>query len=187
VNAHLIPKLNEVTQARVKMPALLADGVLLEKDSKAETRILPVKRISLEGCNEPAYRIFLPIGGLPMKNTFAVAAMATLLCAFSPAHAQTPETSYKADPDVYKVIFEDAKIRIIQAVRKAGVTDKMHSHPNFIVYGVTPCKTLQTSADGKSAETNTPAGTARALPAIAGHTAKNTGSEDCKQLFVEEK
>jgi hypothetical protein len=118
-----------------------------------------------------------------MKNVLFGAAV--MLGAISPALAQ--ETSYKADPDVYKVIFEDAKIRIIQSDRKVGVTDKMHSHPAFIVYGITPCKTLQTSADGKTAETDTPAGTARALPTIAGHTAKNTGTTDCKQLFIEYK
>lgn len=43
----------------------------------------------------------------------------------SPAVAQaTSPPSYQADPDVYKVIFEDQNFRVIKSTRKKGVHDK---------------------------------------------------------------
>jgi hypothetical protein len=97
----------------------------------------------------------------------------------SDAVAQTAEPTYKGDPSVYKLIFEDANFRVIEGDRKKGVHDKVHSHPvPFVVYSVTDCKT--TEIDSK-------AGTATALPAISSHSAENTGNADCKQIFFEKK
>jgi hypothetical protein len=54
--------------------------------------------------------------------------------------AQTAEPSYKADPDTYKVIFEDANYRVIEANHKKGIHDKGHSHPvSFVVVNLTDC------------------------------------------------
>jgi hypothetical protein len=101
--------------------------------------------------------------------------------------AQAAEPTYKGDPDVYKIIYEDANLRIIEAVRRAGITDRVHGHPvASVVYNVTDCKTKLT-VDGKSTETDAKAGAIRALPVIAAHTAENIGANDCKQLFVERK
>jgi hypothetical protein len=118
-----------------------------------------------------------------IKFSISIATLALTSAAF----AQGAEPTYKGDPDVYKIIYEDANLRIIEAVRKAGVTDKLHGHPvASVVYAVTDCKTKQT-ADGKSSETDIKAGTARPLPVIPAHVAENTGTNDCKQLFIEKK
>ena|ERR1700761_5692124 len=91
-----------------------------------------------------------------------------------------------AEP-TYKIIYEDATLRIIEAVRRAGITDRIHGHPvASVVYNITDCKTKLT-VDGKSTETDAKAGAIRALPVIPAHTAENTGANDCKQLFVERK
>ena len=104
------------------------------------------------------------------------------------AVAQTAEPTYKGDPSVYKVIFEDANFRVIEANRKAGVKDKAHGHPApSIVYNVNDCKTKLTDADGKTRESVTKAGTANAVPITASHTAENIATTDCKQVFVEKK
>ena len=101
---------------------------------------------------------------------------------------QAAEPSYKGDPAVYKVIFEDANFRVIESNRPAGVTDKPHGHPlPSIVYNVTDCKTKLTAADGKTRESISKAGTANAAPIIASHTAENIGAANCKQVFVEKK
>jgi len=102
--------------------------------------------------------------------------------------AQTAEPTYKADPDVYKVVFEDANYRVIEANRKKGVRDKGHGHPvASVVYYVTDCKTKTYAAAGKTTETAYKAGTVRANPVIASHSAENTGTTDCKTIFVEKK
>ena len=126
-----------------------------------------------------------------MKTMFLAAAIGgAVLCAVSAgARAQTAEPSYKGDPDVYKVIFEDANFRVIESVRKKGVHDKPHSHPVLgVIYNVTDCKTKLYGGDGKVvSENERKAGTATASPVTPVHSAENTGDADCKQLFVEKK
>jgi hypothetical protein len=122
---------------------------------------------------------------MKISTIFGVAIVAG---AVTNAAAQTAEPSYKGDPDVYKVIFEDANFRVIEANRKKGVHDKVHGHPApSIVYSVTDCKTKQYAADGKTMERESKAGTVTAVPVIASHSAENTGAADCKQIFVEKK
>ena len=76
---------------------------------------------------------------------------ALLVGTASRAVAQTAEPTYKADPSVYKVLFEDTNFREIDGNRKKGVHDKVHGHPvPFVVYSVTDCKTKLYAADGKS-------------------------------------
>lgn len=106
----------------------------------------------------------------------------------SGASAQTAEPTYKGDPDVYKLIYEDANFRVIEATRKAGVNDKLHGHPSpGIVYYLTDCTTKQYDPDGKTTERVGKAGTMNSVPVIAAHRAENTATTDCKQLFIEKK
>jgi hypothetical protein len=102
--------------------------------------------------------------------------------------AQTAETSYKADPDTYKMIFEDANYRVIEANHKKGVHDKVHGHPvSFVVVNLTDCKTRLYGADGKTVDRVSKAGEVQVNPAIPSHSAENIGDADCKQIFVEKK
>jgi hypothetical protein len=104
------------------------------------------------------------------------------------ASAQTAKPTYEGDPDVYKLVFEDANFRVIKVLRKKGVHDKAHGHPSpAIVYNITDCTTKQYSPDGKSAENTRKAGTASAVAIVASHSAENTGPADCEQVFVEKK
>ena len=123
----------------------------------------------------------------PLLLRLAGGALALLLGA-SAAMAQNAPPTYQGDPDVYKVIFEDQNFRVISATRKKGVHDKAHSHPvPSIIYFVDDCTTKQYAADGKTSESTNKAGTAQAVPVIASHSAENTGSADCHQIFVEHK
>jgi hypothetical protein len=106
----------------------------------------------------------------------------------SASTAQTAEPSYKAAPDVYKVILEDTNYRVIEAIHKKGVRDKAHGHPvTFVVVNLTDCKTRLYGADGKSVDRVSKAGEVQVNPAIPSHSAENFGDADCKQIFVEKK
>jgi len=119
----------------------------------------------------------------PYRGTQAAGGLAS-----SESIAQTAEPTYKGDPSVYKVIFEDANFRVVEANRQAGIKDKAHGHPvPSVVYYVNDCKSKLTGADGKARETVNKAGTANAVPIIASHTAENIGTTPCKQIFVEKK
>jgi hypothetical protein len=125
-----------------------------------------------------------------MKMIVSALAFAVVLgSGFGGASAQSPsEPSYKADPSVYKVIFEDANFRVIQGVRKKGVKDKPHSHmlPS-VVYNVNDCKNKLYAADGKSVVRDSKAGTSAAVPITPSHSTENIGNGDCTQIFVEKK
>lgn len=123
-------------------------------------------------------------------TTVALAAMAVMYMytGQSIAIAQEAQPTYKADPSVYKVIFEDQNFRVIDALRKAGQHDKPHSHPlPSVVYFLTDCKDKLYAADGKTNTSEHKAGTSIAVPIIKSHSTENIGPTDCHQIFVERK
>ena len=125
-----------------------------------------------------------------MKSFFGIVFGTAILAGVgsSASMAQTAEPSYKAAPDVYKVIFEDSNYRVIEANHKKGVRDKAHGHPvSFVVVNLTDCKNRLYAADGKTVDRDAKAGTVQVNPAIPSHSAENIGEADCKQIFVEKK
>lgn len=138
------------------------------------------------GADAIGFRRGIVLGDSEMKVVGLTAAISAAIV--SCATAQAAEPTYKGDPSVYKLVFEDANFRVIEATRKPGVHDKVHGHPSpSIVYFVTDCPSKTYDADGKPTESVGKAGTARAVPIIAAHSAENTGTADCKQIFVEKK
>ena len=122
------------------------------------------------------------------RRVVGVSVAALLYFVVSPAVAQNAPPSYQADPDVYKVIFEDQNFRVIASSRKKGVHDKIHSHPlPSIVYNVTNCKTRLRPPDDKTMDIVSNAGTAQAVPITPSHSAENVGPDDCQSIFVERK
>lgn len=122
------------------------------------------------------------------RITFIAVCAASLVGITSAALAQNPPPSYQADPDVYKVIFEDQNFRVIDINRKPGTTDKPHSHPVAgVIYNITDCSTKLRDASGQTRDNAAKAGTASATPIVASHTAENTGTAACHQVIVEKK
>lgn len=122
----------------------------------------------------------------PFRTVFCAAVLMGLGCSVSVA--QTAEPTYKADPDTYKVILEDANYRVIEAIHKKGVRDKVHGHPvSFVAVNLTDCKNRLYGPDGKTVENVSKAGSVQVIPAIPSHSAENFGDADCKQIFIEKK
>jgi hypothetical protein len=104
------------------------------------------------------------------------------------AVGQTSEPSYKADPDVYKVVFENADFRVIVGTRKAGQKDKPHAHQiPGVFYNVTDCKNKLYEANGSTRLGDNKAGTAMAIPLTKSHQTENLTDKDCVQVFIEKK
>jgi hypothetical protein len=121
-------------------------------------------------------------------HALALGTLALLSVASSTAMAQDAPPTYKADPSVYKVIFEDQNFRVIDAVRKKGQRDKSHSHPlPSVIYFMTDCNDRIYLPDGKTRESAHKAGTVLAAPVTKSHSTENIGSSDCHQIFVERK
>ncbi len=121
-------------------------------------------------------------------TTLALSTMAMLSMTSLAALAQTAPPTYRADPSVYKVIFEDQNFRVIEATWKKGEHDKSHSHPvASVVCALNDCQLRLHQADGTTRDVTTKAGSAQAVPLTQSHSAENTGPEECHVLFVERK
>ena len=106
----------------------------------------------------------------------------------SVAVAQNSPPTYEADPDVYKVIFEDQYFRVIAATWKKGATDKPHSHPlPFFSYLLDDCTLRIHNPDGSTRDLVGKAGAANPGPMTASHTAENISGADCHGILVERK
>jgi hypothetical protein len=111
-----------------------------------------------------------------------------LLCIASPALAQSAPPTFQADPDIYKLVFENDNFRVIAATHPKGVRDKLHGHPlPFVVYFLTDCTLTHYSANGTTRVDTNKAGGVAAFPGGSSHSVENTGPADCREMFVERK
>lgn len=102
--------------------------------------------------------------------------------------AQDAPPTYVADPGVYKLILDNEKFRVIQAVWRPGQLDARHAHliPS-VVYPLTDCTIKLTSADGTTKIVKTKAGHPMEAPVTFGHTAQNISHHSCAAVFFERK
>lgn len=98
--------------------------------------------------------------------------------------AALAQDALKADPAHYKVVFENASVRILKIDYAVGAKSKVHQHPDAIVIPMNDAKVRFTMADGKSEERDMAAGSAMYTPAIT-HTPENIGKNRIDGLLVE--
>jgi len=90
----------------------------------------------------------------------------------------------EAAPNVYTVLFENERVRLLEARVKPGDSSPMHSHPDYLVYGLGDGKVTFTSSSGDSADVELKTGQTMWREAEE-HSAKNLGSTDVVALLVE--
>jgi quercetin dioxygenase-like cupin family protein len=96
--------------------------------------------------------------------------------------------SYRASPEVYKVIAENEHFRVIISTWKPGQRDAMHSHEGPLVgYRLTDCDLKVYTPDGKAKAREAKRGEALFNPVIAAHSVENVGTTECQLLIVEKK
>jgi hypothetical protein len=114
--------------------------------------------------------------------------VAAAMVIVSVATAQNSLPTYQADPDTYKVIFEDQTFRVIAATWKKGTTDKPHSHPlPFVTYLLDDCTLRIHNPDGSTRELAGKAGATNTGLMTTSHTAENVSGADCHGILVERK
>jgi hypothetical protein len=93
----------------------------------------------------------------------------------------------RTEPRSYKVLFENAKVRVLEYVSRPGIgvcgTGK-HSHPDHVTVTLTPAKVKVTAEDGKVQVHEVPAGTSFWEPA-ATHSAENIGGSGSRMVLIE--
>jgi hypothetical protein len=88
-------------------------------------------------------------------------------------------------PDMYKIVAEGNRHRVMEVTMRPGQRDPPHSHPEgTAVYFLTDC-TLKVTQYGVDVDTYPSAGNARTYAAISSHSTLNVGKADCRMVFFE--
>ena len=90
----------------------------------------------------------------------------------------------KADPGHYKVVFENASVRVLRIAYPAGAKSAMHSHPDAIMIPLGNAKGQFTMPDGKKEDREMINEVALYTPA-ATHNPANVGTTPLDGLLIE--
>lgn len=102
---------------------------------------------------------------------------ATLVSAQDPAVVQG---------STVKVKFENEKVRVLEAELPAGVKEKMHSHPAYVIYVLAGGKVRNYTSDGKTTESELKTGDVLYREPLT-HAAENIGTTTMHFILVEMK
>ena len=116
-----------------------------------------------------------------MKACRLLPVAALVLLGSGALSAQDP---LKADPDHYKVVFENASVRVLRIAYPTGAKSTMHSHPDAIVIPLNNSKVRFTTPDGKSEDRDMANEVAMYTPA-ATHNPANVGTTPVDGLLIE--
>ena len=96
------------------------------------------------------------------------------------------EDAVKVAPHVYKVIFENEKVRVLQATLRKGAKSAMHKHPRNLVYMIDAGSAKFTTPDGKSQKMRAKAGQVFWFDEQE-HASENPGTKTLRALIIEMK
>lgn len=97
------------------------------------------------------------------------------------AGAQDP---LKVAPAMYKPVFENERVRVMEVTFKPGEKIAVHSHPDHFVYVLSAGKLRVTNADGKVTDADLTVGQVVWFSAET-HSAVNTGTTEVRALVTE--
>jgi len=89
-------------------------------------------------------------------------------------------------PDVYQVLFEDHRVRVLSIRTAPGASSEMHSHPDMVLFAVSDCDWKLTTTDGESVEARIPKDEIFYQEATS-HAAKDIGTSGSYAIAVEMK
>lgn len=90
------------------------------------------------------------------------------------------------DPDKYKVIFENDRVRVLEYLDEPGQRTSPHEHPDSVMYTLSSFDRRLVAEDGESRDVTLAAGEVRWLDAQV-HSGENIGRTDTHVVFVEMK
>jgi hypothetical protein len=121
-------------------------------------------------------------------RSFFVGACVALLVSTAQAQAPAVPHSLVASPDIYKVIAENDKYRVIEVIWKPGQRDKVHSHPDSAIYYPMDCMLRAYGGNGElMGQRLALAGSASVQIPIPAHSIENAGPKACKLVMFEPK
>jgi beta-alanine degradation protein BauB len=89
----------------------------------------------------------------------------------------------ETNPDHYKVVFENDRVRVLEYTDRPGDRTTPHEHPDSVMHTLSSFR-RRLSSGGAQREVEMPAGLTGWLPAQQ-HSGENIGDTDTHVLFVE--
>jgi hypothetical protein len=90
----------------------------------------------------------------------------------------------KVAPDAYTVLFQNRKVRILEACLSAGEKTPLHWHPPNVVYPLSSGKLAFTFPGGKKLETELNEGKPK-WDKGGSHSTRNVGATEVRALVIE--
>lgn len=120
-----------------------------------------------------------------MKKLYLLAAVAAIAIIWTLASAKGPANDpLTVGPDVYKLVFENDQVRLLEVTFKAGAKIAPHWHPDHAAY-VLEAGELTITPEGKEAQVfKAEVGKAFFIPSET-HSAVNTGKTTVRALVIE--
>lgn len=91
----------------------------------------------------------------------------------------------EGDPGVFKRVFENHRIRILEVTTEPGQAEGWHSHPRYFAYVISGGRLRHETPDGETSEVELTAGMNRMLQPVEWHQGVNIGDSTVKILLVE--
>ena len=95
-----------------------------------------------------------------------------------------PGDAVKIAPDVYKVVLENERVRVLDVRTKPGDTSAMHGHPDMVGYAVSDCTWMLTPPNGEPARVELKAGETFFLETVE-HTAEDVETSESHAILIE--
>src|SRR6478752_3333146 len=121
-----------------------------------------------------------------LAQTSALFVRLMLAAAGAPAAPATPADPTVTDPDKYKVVLENDRVRVVDYHDKPGDKTKQHHHRPFVLYVLSPFKRRLTFQDGTVKEREFKVGEALWMDEQI-HIGHNVGTTESHALLVEPK
>jgi len=90
----------------------------------------------------------------------------------------------RTDPDKYKVVFENERVRVLEYHDEPGQATSPHRHPDSVMVTLSSFERKLVAEDGASRDVTLEAGEVRWLDAQV-HSGENVGASPTHVLFVE--
>jgi quercetin dioxygenase-like cupin family protein len=96
------------------------------------------------------------------------------------------EDTAQVTPDVFEVLFENDRVRLLEVIMQPGQKTAVHSHPARLVYALSAGKYVSTASSGETADFELSPGGVFWMDATE-HATSNAGSSAIRALVIEPK
>ena len=119
-----------------------------------------------------------------MKTNIWLAALFVALAAQYGAAVAEAQDTLKVNSDTVRLKLENDRVRVLESTLPPGTRERMHSHPQYVVYVIKGGSTRVHFPDGEVSEVELKTGDVIYRDPVT-HWAENTGSNEISVIMVE--